>query len=303
MKALREQSRNGIVTGKPGGVLRVATLLSTALAMTGCRSSLPGKANAPATGPTTAPAMSYVVTTEIKPLDPRQAIPAMFQVEVYQILLPIGSISRNEEFWKRVDEYAVDVATHDLLLKNGVRVGLLHERDMQPIKRLIEQNPTQVQRSTLIGHGAKDAELEMNREVDFQNIFFFSPDNQVSGRTFENCTNAVTFSFEPAIRSVNTLRVSFCPTVRAVRRRLEFTAMNQEVEKYNAITDRLYDMNLRADLPSDCALIVAPSAESSRESSVGHAFFTRPGSAERQEYLLMVIARPMQEGRVRTTVK
>src|SRR5437762_1397807 len=30
--------------------------------------------------------------------------PAQLQVELYQLQVPFGSISRNEQFWKRVDE-------------------------------------------------------------------------------------------------------------------------------------------------------------------------------------------------------
>src|SRR4051812_45992675 len=45
------------------------------------------------------------------------------KLDVYVLSLPLGTVSRNEEFWKRVNEQALDVATYDLLFKNGVRVG------------------------------------------------------------------------------------------------------------------------------------------------------------------------------------
>src|SRR6266542_3692986 len=46
------------------------------------------------------------------------------QVDVYQLTVPYSTISRNEKFWKRIDETCVDVATSDVLFKNGIRVGL-----------------------------------------------------------------------------------------------------------------------------------------------------------------------------------
>jgi len=51
--------------------------------------------------------------------------PAAVQaMDVYEVTVPFGAVSRSQEFWKRVNETSVDVATYDLLQKNGFRVGV-----------------------------------------------------------------------------------------------------------------------------------------------------------------------------------
>src|SRR5687767_5663780 len=50
--------------------------------------------------------------------------PAVAALDVYQLTVPLGAVSRSQEFWKRVNETSVDVATCDLLQKNGFRVGV-----------------------------------------------------------------------------------------------------------------------------------------------------------------------------------
>ena len=39
------------------------------------------------------------------------------RLDVYVLTVPYGTISRNEEFWRRVYEQAVDVGTYDLLIE------------------------------------------------------------------------------------------------------------------------------------------------------------------------------------------
>src|SRR5579859_514682 len=60
---------------------------------------------------------------------PRRAPQLVILLDIYDVTVPLGAISGNDEFWKRVDEDQVDVAAHDLLLKNGVRFGIAHDRD------------------------------------------------------------------------------------------------------------------------------------------------------------------------------
>src|SRR5690348_9537112 len=53
------------------------------------------------------------------PRDAQSAVPLKVYMDVYQLSVPLGSVSRNEDFWKRLDENVIDVGTRDLLLKNG----------------------------------------------------------------------------------------------------------------------------------------------------------------------------------------
>src|SRR4051812_7697836 len=66
----------------------------------------------PAKSPTAA---APAVPTEA--LDPVIEGPTRVQMDVYQLSVPFGTVSKNEAFWKRIDEQCVDVATYDVIFK------------------------------------------------------------------------------------------------------------------------------------------------------------------------------------------
>src|SRR5688572_30381845 len=74
--------------------------------------------------------------------------PVQLQIDLYHLSVPFGTVSGNEAFWKRVDEQAVDVATYDLLLKNGVRVGVAPVAEWERFRRVIEDHPAVTKSNT-----------------------------------------------------------------------------------------------------------------------------------------------------------
>ena len=67
--------------------------------------------------------------------------------------------------------------------------------------------------------------------------------------------------------------------------------LNNEQEVTFSYPERLYDMNLRADVPSDSFLVVAPSEEARWKTSIGNNFFVNDGTAERMENVLLIVPR------------
>jgi len=90
---------------------------------------------------------------------------------------------------------------------------------------------------------------------------------------------------------MNTMRVALCPVVRSVRKRLELSPLNNEQEVTFTYPERLYDMNLRADVPVDSFLVIAPSDEARWRTSIGNNFFVSDGTAERMENVLLIVPR------------
>src|SRR5260370_20520778 len=85
-----------------------------------------------------------IAPPEAPPPDPnaaRRAPQIIILLDVYDLTVPAGAVSRNDDFWKRVDEDALDIASHDLLLRNGVRIGLGHDRDWTYFKGLLARYP------------------------------------------------------------------------------------------------------------------------------------------------------------------
>ena len=217
--------------------------------------------------------------------------PMRLKLDVVLLTVPLGTVSRNEEVWKRVNEQAVDVATYDLLIKNGVRVGEAPLAEYDRFKQLMSEHPVKSQLANLVTPDAKDVDLEIRKEVDSQTIWYFNGTSELIGRTFDRCENFLTLSYQPAPRKRGYVRVVICPVVQEMRKRIEFAAGMNEIEVGFKQPVRLYDVNLRADVPVDSFLIVAPSAEATWPGSIGNRFFVQDGPAEQMESVLLLVPR------------
>src|SRR5689334_22204087 len=87
-------------------------------------------------------------------------------LDVYDLTVPFGAVSRSREFWKRVDETSVDVATYDLLQKNGFRVGVAPASEWSYFRAIIDQHPVVTRHITVTSGGTGSVELEMKKGVD-----------------------------------------------------------------------------------------------------------------------------------------
>ena len=138
------------------------------------------------------------------------------EVDLYQLQVPFGTISRNEKFWKRVDEQCVDVATYDLLFKNGVRVGEAPIAEWDYFRQVMEGHPAVTQANTLVGVEGKPIELPLRKQTRGQDIFYFDSTNALIGRTYDDqCENVIAMTMQSAPRQADTLRLVLCPVVRS----------------------------------------------------------------------------------------
>ncbi len=217
--------------------------------------------------------------------------------------VPLGTISQNEKFWKRVDEQAVDVATYDLLFKNGVRVGEAPIAEWDYFRQVMEGHPAITKANTLIGVEGKPIELPLRKEARGQDIFYFDSTNALVGRTYDDqCENVIAMTMQSAPRQADTLRIALCPMVRTMRKRLTYSVLNTEVGEISyAAPERMYDLNLKVDVRLEHFLIVAPSSDSIRSTSIGGSFFLTNGTAERMETVLLIV--PKQLRQVETLIK
>ncbi|MGH7215348.1 MAG: hypothetical protein ACREIT_11350, partial [Tepidisphaeraceae bacterium] len=87
-----------------------------------------------------------------------------------------------------------------------------------------------------------------------------------------------------------------CPVVRSRRTRLEFNVKNEEREVQFTRPERLYDCNLRVDVPLNSFLIISPSSQATVATSIGGAFLLKDGEAERFEHVLLVVPRAYRVG-------
>jgi hypothetical protein len=216
-------------------------------------------------------------------------LPQGMRVEIYQLQVPFGTISKNAEFWKHIDENAVDVGTYELLLKNGVRVGQAPVAEWQYFRDIMSKYPAITQQASLVAAEAKPVELPVRKQIVSQDLFYFDAKNRMQGQSFDACENIINLSFQQTPRRTDAMRVTLCPVVRAQQKRLEWSPLNNELEITYTAPQRFYDLNLRTDVPIDSFLIVAPSSEATWPTSIGNNFLVTPGDADRMETVLLVI--------------
>lgn len=227
-------------------------------------------------------------------LNQQDAVPEqvyLIQLTIYKITVPSGAVSRSDEFWKRVNEHAVDVGTYELLYKNGVRVGVVPVSEWDYFRQLLGDHPALTQPMTYTGRQANDIEIEMKKQVPMQHIFYFDSIGELVGRTYDRCNDLIRVSYQPAPRKHGSVRLGMVPVVQSMREQLvPVGPLNTRTVTWFR-PEYLYDLNLVADVDIEHFLVVAPSAEAKWPSSLGNVFLNSDGATERNETLIVV--RPM----------
>jgi hypothetical protein len=265
-------------------VITAAIAIGASL-LPGCGGPPPPKAR---TGATTHPAE---VTAVLRP----DAHSPVVHLDVYQMFVPRGAVSRSDEFWKRVDEQQIDPATYDLLLKNGVRVGVARDSDWADYFRdIFERNNARSIPGSILASGSGSLELPMKRNVRSQDIFYLNDQNELYGRTYEKCENLLGVSFWPERRQVGALHITLAPVVRATRSHPEFTVRNEERVLVEVRPEYLYDLNLTTTIPPGNFLVMAPSPEGRWPTSLGSTFLTTEDETEQKEQVLVFVPRTVR---------
>ena len=264
-------------------------LLSLVMVCAGCAAKQPTSRATTKTNLDLANAFNGGIDRQLS-ADPQK----VHHLDVYQLTLPLGAVSRSEEFWKRVDEQGVDIGTYDLLQKNGFRVGLAPASEWDYFRGILEQYPAVTKKMTVTAGEAQAVELLMKKDVPSQYLFYLSDDNTLMGRSYDRCENFLTVAFESAPRKPGQVRVTMCPLVRCTRGEFQISVTNAEREYEYVRPERLYDLNLCCDVPVNGFLVVAPSTMAKWSATLGNAFLVDGGAAERFENVLIMVPRPSQ---------
>jgi hypothetical protein len=248
----------------------------------------PKKTDATADAPPPTPTMNlFPPDAQAHQMDAVPEVPYLIQLNVYRIMVPAGTISRSDEFWKHIDEHAVDVATYDQLYKNGVRVGVAPASEWDYLKDILEQNPAKTQPGAFSGREAKAIDLDMKLRVPYQDLFYFDTSGDLVGRSFERCDDLLRVSFQPAPRKPGTVRLGLCPVIRSLRERIVAVGDVNTRPLQFVHPEQLFELNLSTDVPLDSFLVVAPSPEAKWPTSLGNNFFVTNGAAEQIESIMI----------------
>jgi hypothetical protein len=217
---------------------------------------------------------------------PRPGI-TVIDLSLYQIVVPAGTISASKDFWQ-----GLDFAGGDLMDKNGIRVGEGNVADWPRYKGILDSAGANTVPNRYIAPSATDQELAVSGELAEQTIFCFDA-HGLSGHVYDQCQNLLVLGFQPTPGEPDAVRLELCPLVRATRHHYQYTVLNdQDVVDFTS-DEHLYDLGLRVDLPRERFLVVAPSPQSERTTSIGHQFLTQDGKSGRSELVLIFVVNPV----------
>ena len=265
------------------------SLLVTVFLLAGCQAGNPAP-TPEAKGPPIV--MTQLRVTADAPKDAKEEVPLLVCMDVWELSVPLGTISGNEGFWKRINEQGVDVGVYDRLFKNGIRVGIAPQREWEYFKQIIDQNPAIARKVSFRGNDTRAAELDIAKEIPSQTLFYFDQQNQLTGRSYDRCENFLALTYQSIPRRTGDVRIKLCPAVRTMREQFEFTVTNEERAIQYVRPERVYDLSLEADVPLEHFLVVAPSSEAQWASSVGGTFLIKNDPAARSERVFLLVPRP-----------
>lgn len=228
-----------------------------------------------------------------KATDPPPLVRPSVGLSLVQISVPVGAISRSEQFWKKIEERAIDIGTYDILQKNGIRVGIGAAGEIEALLRPFDRTQLKPQVATFIAANVKKVDLPLKQAIPEQTIYDFDLKDVLTVRTYEAADYFMSLEFAPAPRKAGDVRISICPLIRTLRKRLvQVTDINtQEIEFKNP--EKFFNLHLQVDLPLDSFLIVAPSPQGHAAMSLGHSFLISSGETQQYETVLLITPQAM----------
>jgi hypothetical protein len=279
----------------------VPWMITTALVMAGCAARHP----APVAGqPLPSDSSVSVVPSPSSQFSAGEAkLSQVIFVTMYTFEVPYGTVSRDEKFWKQIDETALDVGTYDRLLRNGIRVGRAPLGVWSTLAPIIDRQITsyRVDRFTTFSGGDS---LYVNMSPPLDDELLFTLDRHgAAGRWYDNCQNRFDFSFRWERHLDDTLRVSICPLVTVHRQRWDYFLADDPIERRLVRDEYLWDLAIRMDLIANQFLVIAPSPDADDPYRVGYNFLTADGPAYRTEELLVLARAPVAIHHARATTE
>jgi hypothetical protein len=230
------------------------------------------------------------------PQDPTPRPQLLVYLQVYQMSVPFGTVSQSDDFWKHLDEQAIAVATQDLLIKNGLRVGLGEVKDWDYFKKILERSPTETKP---LGFQTSDVgrhEIMLKPEVEEQTIWAFNRNDCLEGRTYERSQNVMCLEWRAALRKLGEVNIRLCPMVRALRKRYVVTPTDDKPHIEYVSPERYFDLGFDVDIPAERFLLVAPSREAQWRASLGHHMLVSETNGGLNEQVFLIIPRLFRSG-------
>lgn len=226
--------------------------------------------------------------------DPSALAPDGVRVDVWALAVPRGTVSANEAFWKRVDESAVPPDRYELLFVNGFRVGVARREDWDYFRDLLSRNPVRHRLNALTISEEKSIEVSVRSGIESQVLSYFEEGKPAELRSYDRSENLLLLSFIPSPGRAAAARIALAPVVRTARERVEYNPDNSERPIRFITPERIYELNLAVQVPFGQFMVVSPSTDTARRTSIGRNFLLSDGDAEQSELVLLIVPSPVR---------
>jgi hypothetical protein len=226
--------------------------------------------------------------------DPKVEPKVLVQLTVYKLTVPAKAVSHGAEFWKHVNEDAIDVGEHDILFANGFRVGVAPRGDWDYFRGILERDTVVSQVSGSAGAGGRALEMPLKQALSEETVMYIHPQRGLVGQVYERCDDLMSINFMPVPRKTGDVRVEVVPLFRSQRTEIAYTARNTPLTSPFTHPDYKFDLKLSVDVPQDNFLIVAPSADADRAASLGNKLLRSVSQGKEYETVLLIAPQPFQ---------
>ena len=208
--------------------------------------------------------------------------------------MPLGANSRDDAFWKLVEEDVVDVPTSINLSNNGLRVGRARVADWPEFLKILEkESAIRVSDSVMTAQPAiGDVPLSMSAELPEELLYFYD-EHGLTMRSYDDCQNFLSLAFQWAPRKPQTIRVTICPVVKAWRTRFDYALSDDPPQTKFLDRENFYDLHLCADIVPGEFLVLGTSPAAQDPNRIGSRFLTRNGPNQRYEQVLIMVGKPV----------
>jgi hypothetical protein len=209
---------------------------------------------------------------------------------MYHLQMPFGANSRDDAFWKLLDEDVVDVETNLNLNRNGLRVGRGRVADWPDyLKLLVAESAIKLEETRFTaGPSFEDARLPMSDALP-QELLFIYDDHGLTMRSFDDCQNFFSLAFQWAPRKPGTIRLTICPVIMAWRTRRDYSLSDDPAPVKYLERLNYYDLHFRADIARGEFLALGTTPATEDPNRIGSRFLTRDGPNQRYEELLILV--------------
>jgi len=217
------------------------------------------------------------------------ADPVALRMRVYQLTLPLGTLSLNDKIWRQLDEDALDSATTVLLARNGLRAGVAPQVRWPVLAKMLDTPGATSQEYVCQTDGRTPVVIPTRPNVPEQTVFYVDSDLELQGRTFDRCDNVVRLSMS-RLKDTTDMLVQVEPVVLTGAIEVTRGAQEMGVVRMTQPQEQTFrNLRLVTHVAAANFLVLAPLNPKQNSFSVGTRFLSDTDKVPPMETVLVFV--------------